>query len=52
MTEVVRMGEWMGKPVAEFWYGIQPQGDGIIRFREIYVDPYVRVITAASMARG
>jgi glyoxylase-like metal-dependent hydrolase (beta-lactamase superfamily II) len=40
VTEVVRMGEWMGKPVAEFWYGIQPQGDGIIRFREIYVDPY------------
>jgi glyoxylase-like metal-dependent hydrolase (beta-lactamase superfamily II) len=40
VTEVVRMGERMGKPVAEFWYGIQPQGDGIIRFREIYVDPY------------
>jgi len=34
------MGERMGKPVAEIWYGIQPQGDGIIRFREIYVDPY------------
>ena len=28
------------KSVAEFWYAIQPQGDGIIRFSEIYVDPY------------
>ncbi len=35
-----RLAEQVGKPVAEFWYAIQPQGDGIIRFSEIYVDPY------------
>ncbi len=36
-----RAAERPDKPVAEFWYGIQPQGDEIIRFSEIYVDPYV-----------
>lgn len=30
----------MAKPVVEFWYAIQPQGDGIIRFNEIHIDPY------------
>ncbi len=34
-------GEQPEKPVAEFWYGIQPQGDEIIRFSEINVDPHV-----------
>lgn len=28
------------KPVADFWFGIEPQGNGIIRFREVHVDPY------------
>ena len=39
-TEDPRAGGQAGKPVAEFWYAIQPQDDGIIRFSEIYVDPY------------
>lgn len=39
-TEDVRRTEQMLKPVAEFWYGIQPQDHEIIRFREIHVDPY------------
>jgi glyoxylase-like metal-dependent hydrolase (beta-lactamase superfamily II) len=30
----------MPKPIAEFWYAIQTQGDGILRFNEIHVDPY------------
>lgn len=30
----------MGKPVSEFWYAIQAQGDGIIRLTEVHVDPY------------
>jgi len=30
----------VGKPVAEFWYAIHPQGDGIIRFTEVHIDPY------------
>ncbi len=39
-TEDPRTGGQAGKPVAEFWYAIQPQHDDIIRFSEIYVDPY------------
>jgi len=39
-TEDTRAGGQAGKPVAEFWYAVQPQDDGIIRFSEIYVDPY------------
>lgn len=30
----------MAKPVAEFWYAIQPQRDRIVRLNEIHVDPY------------
>ncbi|MEX0922516.1 MAG: MBL fold metallo-hydrolase [Rhodovibrionaceae bacterium] len=30
----------MPKPVAEFWYAIQDQGHGILRFNEFHVDPY------------
>lgn len=30
----------MTKPVAEFWYAIQDQGHGILRFHEFHVDPY------------
>jgi glyoxylase-like metal-dependent hydrolase (beta-lactamase superfamily II) len=37
----VQAGGQLGKPVAEFWYALQPQSAGIIRFNEIYVDPYV-----------
>ncbi|MEE8506049.1 MAG: hypothetical protein V3S40_07495, partial [Kiloniellales bacterium] len=40
MTEDARVTERVAKPVAEFWYGIQPQDHEIIRFREIHVDPY------------
>ncbi len=40
MTEDLRVTERVAKPVAEFWFGIQRQGDEIIRFTEIYVDPY------------
>ena len=40
MTQDPRVTERMAKPVAEFWYDIQPQGDEIIRFKEIHVDPY------------
>ena len=29
------------KPVAELWYAVEPQDGNIIRFREIYIDPYV-----------
>ncbi len=36
-THVAAQGR---KPVADFWYAIQPQGDEIIRFSEIYIDPY------------
>jgi hypothetical protein len=36
-TEDPRTGGQAGKPVAEFWYAIQPQYDDIIRFSEIYV---------------
>ncbi len=39
-TEDLRAGGQVRKPVAEFWYAIQPQDDDIIRFSEIYVDPY------------
>jgi glyoxylase-like metal-dependent hydrolase (beta-lactamase superfamily II) len=39
-TEGLRAGGQVRKPVAEFWYAIQPQDDDIIRFSEIYVDPY------------
>lgn len=35
-----RVAEQGAKPVAEFWYAIQPQDDEIVRFSEIYVDPY------------
>jgi len=35
-----RMGDRVEKPVAELWYAIQPQGDGILRLNEIHVDPY------------
>jgi len=35
-----QLAEQETKPVAEFWCAIQPQGDGIIRFSEIYVHPY------------
>jgi glyoxylase-like metal-dependent hydrolase (beta-lactamase superfamily II) len=35
-----RMGGQVEMPVAEFWYAIQAQGDGIIRLNEIHVDPY------------
>jgi len=35
-----RMGDQVEKPVAELWYAIQPQGDGILRLNEIHVDPY------------
>ena len=34
------MGRQSGKPVAEFWYALQPQGDEIIRLSEVCVDPY------------
>ncbi len=40
MTEDARVTERVAKPVAEFWYGIQPQDHEIIRFREIHIDPY------------
>lgn len=30
----------MTKPLAEFWYAVQEQGHGILRFHEIHVDPY------------
>jgi len=40
MTGNTRAGGQVEKPVAEFWYAIQPQGDEIIRFSEIYIDPY------------
>ena len=30
----------MTKPVAEFWYAVQPQSHGVLRFHEIHVDPY------------
>lgn len=30
----------MPKPVAEFWYAIQAQPNGIVRFNESHVDPY------------
>jgi glyoxylase-like metal-dependent hydrolase (beta-lactamase superfamily II) len=40
MTEDARVTEQTAKPVAEFWYGIQPQDHEIIRFREIHVTPY------------
>ena len=30
----------MSKPVAEFWYAVQPQGHGVVRFHEIHVNPY------------
>ena len=36
----VRMGGQVEKPVAEFWYAIRPEDDGIIRLNEIHVDPY------------
>jgi glyoxylase-like metal-dependent hydrolase (beta-lactamase superfamily II) len=36
-----RPTEQAEKPVADFWYAIQPQGNGIIRFNEIHLDPYV-----------
>jgi len=29
-----------GKPVAEFWFGVQPVSDNIVWLREIHVDPY------------
>ncbi len=29
------------RPVADFWFAIQPHSDRIIRFNEIHVDPYV-----------
>jgi glyoxylase-like metal-dependent hydrolase (beta-lactamase superfamily II) len=28
------------KPIAEFWYAIQPQPNAILRFNEVHVDPY------------
>jgi len=28
------------KPVAEFWYAIQPEADAILRLNEVHVDPY------------
>ena len=34
------VAEQVEKPVVEFWFAIQPQGDDIIRFGEIYADPY------------
>jgi glyoxylase-like metal-dependent hydrolase (beta-lactamase superfamily II) len=40
MNGDARMTEKVQKPVAEFWYAIQPQGDGILRLNEIHVDPY------------
>ncbi len=40
MAEGARVTGRAAKPVAEFWSGIQPQSDGIIRYRESYVDPY------------
>lgn len=36
----VRPAAQAAKPIAEFWYAIQPQGHGIIRFNEMHVDPY------------
>lgn len=34
------IGIAMPKPIAEFWYAIQNQGHGILRFNEFHVDPY------------
>lgn len=28
------------KPIAEFWYAVQPQPDAILRFNELHVNPY------------
>ena len=39
MTGSTRATEQVEKPVAEFWYSIQPLGDGIYRFGEICADP-------------
>lgn len=34
-----QLAEREAKPVAEFRYAVQAQGDGIIRFNEIHTDP-------------
>ena len=31
----------MAKPVADIWYGVTAAGDGILRLRELAVDPYL-----------
>ena len=40
MIGSTRVANRVEKPVVEFWYAIQPQGDDIIRFGEIHADPY------------
>ena len=44
-----RPTEQADKPLAEFWYAIQPQGNGIIRFNEFHL---ARIIQCAATARN